>query len=121
MRQRPIWVSALFATWFGLSSASGYNLYGRPLDNEASKRLDNFAAEQVANHKLSVGYPINQNTDMREFYEWYLKSRLYEVSLNNVGNPQKDSPIRANTHEFENEVIAFFAPAFGFNANESWG
>jgi histidine decarboxylase len=75
-------------------------------------------------HKLQqrmVGYPVNQNTDLKEFYEWYLHSKLYEVSMNNVGDPQKADIIAMNTHEFENEVINFFAPLYGFSKREVWG
>lgn len=85
------------------------------------ERLNKFSERM---HELSIrsaGYPLNQNTDLREFYEWYLGSKLYEVSMNNVGDPQKPPIIVMNTHEFENEVIDFFAPLYGFSKDEAWG
>jgi histidine decarboxylase len=69
----------------------------------------------------AAGYPVNQNTDLKEFYEWYLSSKLYEVAMNNVGDPRKADIIAMNTHEFENEVIDFFAPLYGFSKDEAWG
>jgi len=85
------------------------------------KRLNDFAKkiEQVRSEEM--GYPVNQNTHLKEFYEWYYKSKLYNVSLNNVGDPQQPSIYPMNTHEFENEVIKFFAPLYGFSEEEAWG
>ncbi|MDD4183432.1 MAG: pyridoxal-dependent decarboxylase, partial [Candidatus Omnitrophica bacterium] len=85
------------------------------------KRLDKFAKQMHGLQKRMVGYPVNQNTGLKEFYKWYLASRLYEVSMNNVGDPNKSGIIAMNTHEFENEVVDFFAPLYGFSKDEAWG
>ncbi|MDD4955222.1 MAG: aminotransferase class V-fold PLP-dependent enzyme [Candidatus Omnitrophica bacterium] len=85
------------------------------------ERLNKFAKQMHELQKRMVGYPVNQNTDLKEFYEWYLSSKLYEVSMNNVGDPQKPGIIGMNTHEFENEVVDFFAPLYGFSKGEVWG
>ena len=77
-------------------------------------RLNSFAKEMLDKRAVSVGYPCNQNTDLKEFYEWYLNSHLYETVMNNVGDPEKPSSYPLNTREFENEVISFFAPLYGF-------
>jgi histidine decarboxylase len=85
------------------------------------ERLNNFAQRM---HKLrgdAVGYQINQNTDLKEFYEWYLDSGLYGVAMNNVGDPFKADILSVNTHEFEREVVDFFAPLYGFSKEEAWG
>ncbi len=84
-------------------------------------RLNNFAKQMRQDRALMVGYPVNQNTDLQEFYQWYLDSKLYEVSMNNVGDPQQASIYPLNTHEFENEVVNFFAPLYGFSKEEAWG
>jgi len=86
-----------------------------------AKRLDKFAKQMHELQKRMVGYPVNQNTGLKEFYKWYLASRLYEVSMNNVGDPDKPGIIAMNTHEFENEVVDFFAPLYGFSKDEAWG
>lgn len=85
------------------------------------ERLNNFSKHMHELQARLVGYPVNQNTDLKEFYEWYISSGLYEVSMNNVGDPHKAGIIGMNTHEFENEVINFFAPLYGFSNNEVWG
>jgi len=85
------------------------------------KRLNNFSQRMHQLREDAVGYPVNQNTDLKEFYQWYLDSKLYEVAMNNVGDPQKPGIIGMNTHDFENEVIEFFAPLYGFSKDEAWG
>ena len=84
-------------------------------------RVDAFAKKVLAERETAMGYPINQDVDLKEFYEWYVKSGLHNSAMNNVGNPRKPSPLHMNTHEFENEVIDFFAPLFGFTPKETWG
>lgn len=85
------------------------------------ERLNKFAQRMLELRQDKAGYPVNQNTDLKEFYEWYLKSNLYEVAMNNVGDPYKDDIIEMNTHEFEREVVDFFAPLYGFSKDEVWG
>lgn len=41
--------------------------------------------------------------------------------MNNVGDPRKPAIFAMNTHEFENELIDFFAPLYGFSQDEAWG
>lgn len=89
--------------------------------DQALKRLNDFAEHVNDLEKSAVGFPVNQNTDLKEFYEWYLDTKLYEVVMNNVGDPQKKSLYAMNTHEFEREVIAFFAPLYGFSNGDAWG
>ena len=57
---------------------------------------------------------------MKDFYQWFVDSGLCNVSMNNVGNPRKESALM-NSHVFENEVIDYFAPLFGFRPGEAWG
>jgi len=84
-------------------------------------RLNDFANRMHKVRQEAAGYPVNQNTDLKEFYEWYLGSELYDVSMNNVGDPRKPAIFAMNTHEFENELIDFFAPLYGFSKEEAWG
>ena len=85
------------------------------------KRLDDLAATATEVRPHCIGYPVNENTDLREFYEWYMASGLYRSSLNNVGDPRHESVYALNTHTCENEVIDFFAPYFGFEQGAHWG
>lgn len=84
-------------------------------------RLNDFAQTMVAGKNRAIGYPVNQNVDLQEFYRWYAESGLADVAMNNVGNPRKPSLISLNTHQFENEVIDFFAPLYGFAKDATWG
>jgi histidine decarboxylase len=84
-------------------------------------QLDDFAAQMLGKGHKTIGYPANQNTDLKEFYQWYLNSGLHGVVMNNVGNPRKDTPYSLHTHKFENEVIDFFAPLYGFDPQDAWG
>ena len=84
-------------------------------------RLNAFAKDMIAHQSHTIGYPVNQNVDLQEFYRWFAESGLANVAMNNVGNPRKDSLYSLNTHQFENEVIDFFAPLYGFTKDEAWG
>lgn len=68
----------------------------------------------------AIGYPVNQDLHLHDFYEWYIKNEIDGVSLNNVGNPF-DSNIDMGVHDIEKEVIEFFAPYFGFTDENIWG
>ena len=70
-------------------------------------RLNDFANKMVEGKKKAIGYPVNQNVDLQEFYRWFADSGLANVAMNNVGNPRKASLFSLNTHQFENEVIDF--------------
>jgi histidine decarboxylase len=83
-------------------------------------RMNDFAKNAIKRKHFSVGYPINQDLHMKDFYRWFVDSGLCNVSMNNVGNPRKDGAA-INTHVFENEVIEYFAPFYGFKADEYWG
>ncbi len=89
--------------------------------NEDMVRLNDFAKKMVEAKKKAIGYPVNQNVDLQEFYRWFADSGLADVGMNNVGNPRKHSTYLLNTHQFENEVIDFFAPFYGFTKDEAWG
>lgn len=84
-------------------------------------RLNTFAKKIVAEKSHMIGFPGNQNVDLQEFYRWYAESGLADVSMNNVGNPRASSLVALNTHQFENEVIDFFAPLYGFTKEKVWG
>ena len=89
---------------------------------KAKQRLKGWVDNWRKKEKTFVGYPVNQEPNLMEFYQWYLNNHLPEISLNNVGNPMaKDSGISLNSHEFEKEVIDYFAPIYGFRNNDYWG
>ncbi len=83
--------------------------------------LNTFARKMVQEKKSAVGFPCNQNVKLADFYHWYAVSGLADVAMNNVGDPRKPSLYALNTHEFENQVIDFFSPLYGFSPGEAWG
>lgn len=88
------------------------------------EKLNRFADKVLEKKKSAMGYPINQNTSLDEFYKWYVEKKLYCVSMNNVGDPckkEKDSNYSMNTHEFEQEVVDYFANLYGFEKENRWG
>ena len=62
-----------------------------------------------------VGYPTNQNFDYSPLIPFL------SHSLNNVGDPFHRTNYRANTHEFEQEVIFHFAQLMGLDPEAAWG
>ena len=84
-------------------------------------RLNDFAKQVYQVKKRSIGYPVNQDLGLTDFYTWYHQAGLTEISLNNAGNPRQSSYAPLNSHEFENEVIDFLAPFYGFEPDTHWG
>ncbi|MFA6350344.1 MAG: aminotransferase class V-fold PLP-dependent enzyme [Candidatus Omnitrophota bacterium] len=112
---RIVVLGSIFAFIFSFFS------FSRSFCDEAPlKRLNDFARRVQQAQERAVGFPVNQNTDLKEFYEWYRNSNLYESVMNNVGDPYMPGLIM-NTHEFEVEVVDFFAPLYGFSKEEAWG
>lgn len=91
------------------------------LTRDERQRLDELARRVLARKDQVAGYPVNQETDLDEFYAWYTRLGLYRVAMNNVGDPQKKSLYTLNTHEFEREVVDIFADLYGFQAGSYWG
>lgn len=87
------------------------------------KKLDDWVEIWKTGEQTYFGYPVNQTSDneLREFYEWYIGTGMYGVSLNNAGDPMTDSPWEMSSQAFEREVIEFFAPLYDFSADDVWG
>lgn len=85
-----------------------------------TERLDRFAKNVMRIKSQEIGYPGNQNVQLTDFYQWYVKSGLPDTIMNNAGDP-RSSHGGTNTHLFEKEVTDFFAPLYGFDKNDTWG
>lgn len=94
---------------------------GWPLTPPEQRRLDQFARQALEKSRQVAGYPVNQDTSLDGFYAWYVRHKLYRAAMNNVGNPRNPSPYSLNTHEFENEVVDYFARLYGFQGWDYWG
>ena len=67
-----------------------------------------------------LGYPLNDDIELKEFYEWYLGNDIDRVMMNNAGDPN-DISVNHGALEIENEVLRFFAPYYGFDPDNMWG
>lgn len=85
------------------------------------QQLDEWTEVWKEGQQTYFGYPINQNSALREFYEWYLGSGMYGVNLNNAGDPMNGQPWKMSSSTFEREVIEYFAPLYGFEKDKVWG
>jgi histidine decarboxylase len=85
------------------------------LTTQQQQRLQDLLAfvNQEAGHFL--GYPCNRVFDYTPLYPFL------SFPLNNVGDPFMPSRYHLNTHEFEREVIDFFAALTHAKPEEIWG
>lgn len=67
------------------------------------------------------GYPVNEKSQLHDFYEWYLSTGMEVINLNNAGDPMTNKPDKMSTHAFEREVIEYFAPYYDFDIDNVWG
>lgn len=67
-----------------------------------------------------LGYPLNDDIELKEFYDWYLENDIDRVMMNNAGDPNNITT-NHGALEVENEVLRFFAPFYGFDPDEAWG
>lgn len=69
----------------------------------------------------SIGYPVCQQPNVSGFGEWYAKTGLCDMHVNNCGNPFDDEQFLLNTTAIEKEVIETFAPYYGIPKGKEWG
>ena len=74
-----------------------------PLSAADKHKLDDLYANMQIHNKTLAGYPCNTQFDYSELY------RFLQFTINNIGDPFEYSNFQSNTHEFEQEVIRFFA------------
>lgn len=85
------------------------------------QKLDEWVDIWKKGQQTSFGYPANQQSEMREFYKWYLDTGMDVVNLNNAGDPMTDNPWNMSSQAFERDVIEYFAPFYGFSLDNVWG
>lgn len=85
------------------------------LPPEASDRLDDLFDSLLRQRHRFVGYPCTADLDYRELF------RFLDFPVNNVGDPFKDGTYRLHTHEFEREVVRWFAQLCHGPENDTWG
>ena len=54
--------------------------------------LDEYVDYWKEGQKTFFGYPMDEDSKLHDFYEWYTASGLDTINLNNAGDPMADSP-----------------------------
>ena len=88
---------------------------------DSFRELDEWVSKWKMGQQTYFGYPINERSELREFYDWYVLSKMDMVNINNAGDPMTDDPSLMSSQHFEREVIEFFAPLYGYDVDEVWG
>ncbi len=83
--------------------------------NDIETRLAELLKTIEEGDQWQVGYPGNQSFDYSPLIPFL------SHSLNNVGDPFHQTNYRANTHQFEREVILHFARLTGLDPDDAWG
>ena len=96
-------------TLYGCTRGSGFH------------KLDEWTQIWKTGQKTYFGYPVNEESALQDFYEWYVSSGMDAINLNNAGDPMTDDPWNMSTQAFEREVIEFFTPLYGFDKDDVWG
>ena len=68
-----------------------------------------------------IGYPICYQPNVSGFGEWYAKTGLCDMAVNNVGNPFDGEQLILNSTLIEREIIKTFAPLYEIPEGEEWG
>ncbi|MCR5050995.1 MAG: aminotransferase class V-fold PLP-dependent enzyme [Paludibacteraceae bacterium] len=92
-----------------------------PTPTSGFEKLDEWTRIWKEGQQTYFGYPVNQQSALHDFYEWYFAAGMDVINLNNAGDPMTDNPWRMSTQAFEREVIEFFAPLYGFEKDRVWG
>ena len=102
---------------------SGCDLIGNHGGNKRSgyEKLDQWTETWKQGQQTYFGYPCNQQSAMKDFYEWYTATGMDVININNAGDPMTDTPEKMSSQAFEREVIEFFAPLYGFDQENVWG
>ena len=69
----------------------------------------------------SIGYPVCQQPNVSGFGDWYAKTGLCDMHVNNAGNPFDGEQYLLNTTAIEKEVIETFAPYYDIPNGKEWG
>ena len=107
--KKVFWVALSVITLCSCSHSSGF------------QQLDEWTTRWKEGQQTYFGYPVNQQSALHDFYEWYVGSGMDCINLNNAGDPMTDEPWSMSTQAFEREVIEFFTPLYGFDKDDVWG
>ncbi|MDP1879901.1 MAG: histidine decarboxylase [Parachlamydiaceae bacterium] len=87
--------------------------------SEALQKLSSFDESIDSRKKRFIGYPCNADLHLEKFINWWSKSAMSELPLNDVGDPFSETSYTLNSHPFEREVVDYFSSIY--NVHPSWG
>lgn len=88
---------------------------------KAEKRLADLIKSYYAKVDHSIGYPVCQLQNVAGFGDWYARTGLCDMAINNVGNPFDGEQYLLNSTLIEREVIQTLAPFYGIPKGKEWG
>ena len=83
--------------------------------------LDRLVAKCKSARCDALGYPVNHNMKLTEFYRWYFANGMEQMLINNATDPFGNCTMAFTSTSFEREVIEYFAPKYGYDLNDLWG
>ncbi len=90
-------------------------LGSHPLKPDQQKRLDALLQKMEVEAGHFLGYPCTREFDYSSLYPFLA------YPMNNVGDPFIEGNYHLNSHQFEREVIQFFAKLTRAEEDEIWG
>lgn len=86
------------------------------------EELVNLARHTYLRLEDTIGYPVNQNSNVVGFYDWYTKTGLCDFMMDNVGDPfDVENYFVISALGIEKKVIEMFAPYYGIPQDQIWG
>ena len=90
-------------------------------EKNVEKELTELIKQFYENVDRSIGYPVCQYPNISGFGEWYAKTGLCDIAVNNIGNPFGEEPYVLGGMRIEKKVIEAFAPWYGIPKGKEWG
>jgi histidine decarboxylase len=78
-------------------------------------RLDALYGRMRDANDISLGYPASKDFDYTAI------ERFLKFPINNIGDPFAEGTYRVETHEYEREVVEFFADLYRAQRDDWWG
>ena len=92
--------------------------------------MDKLTDEDLIEHAKNIylriddcmGYPINQTSNIQQFYEWYTQTGLCDFITDNAGDPfDEKNYFCLSSLGLEKKIIEMFAPYYGISQEKIWG
>jgi histidine decarboxylase len=89
MRKPIMFLVAILIATYSFAQSSGFS------------KLDEWTKVWREGQQTYFGYPVNQESPLHAFYEWYLSAGMDVINLNNAGDPMTETPWRMSSHAFD--------------------